>query len=215
LDRVNLSAGRYNWIRLKVEAGCDTVDSYITINNAQHSLWIPSSNQTGLKLVEGFIVPAGGTADFTIDFDLRRSVHKPEGLSQGQGGGCPDNYRLRPALRLVDNTEVGSITGTVDPSLINDPLCTTGNVVYIFEGEGVIPDDVDGQDPEPLTSAQVEYDPDTGEHEYRAAFLSPGSYTMAFTCQAGDDDPDSSDNIDFKGTTEVTVSAGQVTTHNF
>jgi len=48
---------------------------------------------------------------------------------------------------LVDNTEVGSISGEIDPAIVDlvdgcsdsDPL--THNVVYVFEGHGVMPDD--------------------------------------------------------------------------
>ena len=64
--------------------------------------------QSGLKLNRGFDVPAGGSADFTIDFDLHKSVHMT-------GSG---SYMLRPTLRMVDNIMVGSISGTVGASLV-------------------------------------------------------------------------------------------------
>jgi hypothetical protein len=70
---------------------------------AGHELTIPSGMQSGLKLNRGFDVPAGGSADFTIDFDLHKSVHMT-------GSG---SYMLRPTLRMVDNIMVGSISGTV------------------------------------------------------------------------------------------------------
>jgi hypothetical protein len=175
----------------------------------QYSLWIPSGDQTGLKLVRGFVVPAGGSADFTIDFDLRKSVNK----SQGQGN-CQDVYKLKPALRIVDNTSVGSIAGTVSQNLINDLSCTTGNAVYVFQGANVPPDDVDGVPPDPVTSAIVKLN-DSGEYSYRAAFLNSGDYTIAFTCQAEDDDPEAGDNLNFMGTANVSVSAGSETVHNF
>ncbi|WP_372971016.1 DUF4382 domain-containing protein [Marinobacter sp.] len=41
-------------------------------------------------------LPAGGSASFTIDFDVRKSLINPPGL---------ENYLLKPVLRLVDNTE--------------------------------------------------------------------------------------------------------------
>ena len=70
---------------------------------------VPSGSQTGLKLVRGFTLLAGGSADFTIDFDLRKSVVDPKG---GQG------MHLKPALRLIDNAQSGTITGTVAGELI-------------------------------------------------------------------------------------------------
>jgi len=212
LDGVTVPAGHYNWIRLKVNAECDTLDSYIEIPddiNSPYSLYVPSGSQTGLKLVRGFDVPAGGTASFTIDFDLRKSVNLPEGQ-----GTCSGNYKLKPALRLVDNTDVGSISGTVSSELIGDTSCTGGNAVYVFEDHDITPDDVDGIDPDPVTSAFVSFNDDEQEYVYKAAFLSSGNYTIAFTCQAGNDDPEvdespTLDPITFVGTTNVEVSAGE------
>ena len=219
LDKVTVPAGHYNWIRLKVNAECDNKeDSYIEIPNdddSPYSLWIPSGSETGLKLVRGFDVPAGGTASFTIDFNLRKSVNNPEGQ-----GNCSGNYKLKPALRLVDNTEVGSISGTVSSALIEDESCTSGNAVYVFEGHDVIPDNEDEFDPNPITSAMVTFNDDTQKYVYKAAFLSSGNYTIAFTCQAENDKPEEDKSltpnpITFVGTTDVEVSAGDETIHNF
>jgi len=220
LDGVTVPSGHYSWIRLKVNTVCDTMDSYIEIPNdinSPYSLWVPSGSQTGLKLVQGFDVPAGGISSFTIDFDLRKSVNNPEGRGQGN---CPDDYKLKPALRLVDNTDVGSISGTVSSGLIADASCSGGNVVYVFEDHGITPDDVDEIYPDPVTSAMVNLDIGTQEYVYKAAFLSSGNYTIAFTCQAGNDDSEvdetgTQNEITFVGTTNVAVSAGNETIHNF
>jgi len=206
LDEVEVPAGRYNWIRLKVNAERGKDDSYIQFDldgDDVESLWIPSGAETGLKLVQGFVVPAGGDADFTIDFDLRKSVHNPLGF--------PD-YILRPALRLVDNTEVGSIAGKVAVELINiDGV----NAVYVFEGEDAQPLDIRGQETDPLTTATVQKKDGEQEYTYRAAFLPPGLYTVAFTSQADQDDPEQIDSIDFLGGANVEVFAGEETTHDF
>jgi len=209
LDNVILTAGDYDWIRLKVNADCDVNDSYIEINNVIHSIWIPSGNQSGLKLVRGFHLPADGIADFTIDFDLRKSVNYPQGQ-----GNCSGNYKLKPALRIVNNISAGSIAGNVNQALINDATCTGGNVVYVFQGLNISPDDVDGIIPDPITSAIVEVN-NIGEYNYRASFLNAGDYTIAFTCQADSDTPETDDTIDFAGTTNVSVTAGLVTIHDF
>ena len=202
-----LPAGRYNWMRLKVDAEEDVLDSYINISGTLHPLRIPSGSQTGLKLNRGFTVPAGGTVGFTIDFDLRKSVHAPPGLG--------DNHVLRPTLRIVDNIDVGHIAGTVDEALITDVSCTGGDAVYVFSGLDITPDDVDGTEPEPVTTAQVNYDPDSSQYKYKASFLSSGDYTVSFTCQASSDAPESDDVIAFVGTGNATVMAGTVTTYDF
>ncbi|MGA1874972.1 MAG: DUF4382 domain-containing protein [bacterium] len=212
LESQLLPAGHYTWIRLKVKAEPGVLDSYLEFadSNSVYSLYIPSGSETGLKLVRGFYVPAGGMADFTIDFDLRKSVHAP---SDGN-----EDYFLRPTLRIVDNTEVGSIGGVISPALItnlNEPPCT----VYIFEGIDVIPDDIDGVDPEPITVAEVTYNEETEEYSYLAAFLNAGDYTIALTCRASEDDPGDDpfldDQISFGEPAQVTVTAGTVIEYDF
>jgi len=201
LNGFDLPAGHYSWIRLMVDTA-DTLDSYIVVSGAYHELTIPSGSETGLKLNRGFDVPAGGTADFTIDFDLRKSVHL-----MGTG-----NYELRPTLRMVDNTQVGAIAGTVNAALVPTG-CTPA--VYVFTGAGITPDDIDGIDPDPVTTAMVKLDNGSGQYAYKAAFLEAGDYTVAYTCDAAVDDPAKNDTLNFSGTATVAVVANKITTKNF
>jgi uncharacterized protein DUF4382 len=202
LDHFTLAAGRYDWIRLMVDTA-GVRDSFIVLlDGTEHELDIPSGDQTGLKLNRGFSVPAGGSADFTIDFDLRKSVHLT-----GTG-----EYLLRPTLRLADNVLVGAIAGTVDAALV-PAGCTPA--VYVFAGGGVTPDDIDGTPADPVTTAAVKLDSSSGKYQYKAAFLEAGSYTVAYTCQAALDDPAVNDALTFSGTATVSVAAGATTTHDF
>jgi hypothetical protein len=202
LDGYLLPSGHYEWIRLMVDTD-GLRDSYIVlVGGAAHELAIPSGSQSGLKLNRGIDVPAGGSADFTIDFDLRKSVHVT-----GTG-----EYLLRPTLRLADNTRVGAIAGTVDPTLV-PAGCTPA--IYVFAGAGVTPDDIDGVAPEPVTTATVKLDSGSGAYLYKAAYLEAGDYTVAYTCQAGSDDPVVDNALSFTGTATVAVTASTVTTHNF
>lgn len=201
-----LPAGQYSQMRLMVNAEFDNkLDSYIQISGAQHELRVPSGSETGLKLVQGFTVPAGGLADFTIDFDLRKSVVQPT----GQPG-----YFLKPVLRLVNNVQVGSVAGEVAPGVIA-AQCTGNDLgaVYVYSGAGVAPDDVDGIVPEPITSAQIAFS--NGMYSYKAAFLTAGAYTLAYTCQAAFDEPEVDNALVFVGTQNVTVAAGGTTPANF
>lgn len=208
LDKESLPAGHYNWIRLLINAPTGTTDSYIELSDGTtHTLSIPSGAETGLKLVRGFDVLAGGSPSFTIDFNLRKSVHNPS-----VAGG---DYELRPALKLVDDSEVGTLSGTVSMSLATDSSCSTSSAVYIFEGANVTPDDIDGIDPDPVATATVKQDPKDGIYKYTAGFLEAGDYTVAFTCQANLDNPDTNDTIAFVGTANVTITAGATTTHDF
>ena len=199
LDNEIVPAGPYNWIRLKVNANLGVMDSYIEFPGEQFPLYIPSGAETGLKLVRGFTMPQGGAADFTIDFDLRKSVVLPPGL-----GG---SYILRPALRLVDNAQVGTLAGTVFPELFTAG-CTAG--IYLYEGADVEPVDIDGTGIEPLVSVTVDMD-----GQYHVAFLTAGEYTVAFTCDAGQDDPETADVLSFGPVVNATVTAGETTEVDF
>lgn len=207
LDGEIVPSGQYNWLRLMVKAEPNVKDSYVVINGQEFELRIPSGAQSGLKLNKGFVVPAGGEADFTIDFDLRKSVHDPVGTS---------DYILRPTLRIVDNTETGSLSGYVDPSFFSGGGCT-GAVYVFFGGTLDAPDDEDGEGygPDPITSALVA---DDGVHNYKVGFLSEGDYLIAFTCDAAADNPDVDDDIatvSFLSTATVTITANSNTVYNF
>jgi hypothetical protein len=182
-----IPAGSYGQIRLTVVADGDPSHSYIVLSDGtMHGLQIPSGAETGLKLVSGFTVPASGVVDYTIDFDLRKSVTCPP----GQAPACI----LKPVERLVDNTTVGNIQGSVDPALVPTG-CTPG--VYLYDGTVTAPEDINSAAPStdvnqplasraPLASSATPY-------YYQFTFLPPGDYTLAFTCEAAMDDPDQAD----------------------
>jgi hypothetical protein len=214
LEDYELVEGTHAWIRLKVNAEADGVmDSYIRINGADYELRIPSGAQTGLKLNTPFTVNDGENLDFTIDFDLRKSVRQPRGQTFQ---GAPV-YFLRPTLRLVDASEAGVIAGQIDPLVFNGLACSTpdlGYAVYLYEG-AVSPDDMDGVDPDPITTAAVSLNA-TSNYVYTLAFVNPGDYTIAATCMADLDDAEADDAaVVFVGAASVAVTAGVTTTHDF
>lgn len=217
LDDVSVPAGRYNWIRLKVNAELDGVwDTTIVLEDGSElQLGVPSGSRSGLKLVRGFTVAAGSASDFTIDFDLRKSIVDQRG---------PIGWHLKPVLRLVDNMEVGAISGTVAPRLINSLGCSgdaatgAGNVIYVYQSADAALDDMGGTGSKPLTSASVSLNSRTGAYQYTVAFLPAGNYALAFTCRAADDDPEADDSIVFVsviGADDVAVTAGEMTTFDF
>ena len=206
LDQHTIAAGEYDWVRLAVNAEFDNVyDSYIVFDNLQHELFVPSGAQTGLKLNQGFTVAEGQTARFVIDFDLRKSIVEPV----GQPG-----YFLKPTLRLIDLQQVGALSGEIaEARIIN--LCQGEELgaVYVYSGVDVTPDDVDGRDPEPLTSVLV-YRDDV-RYRYHVGFLAPGNYTAAYTCDAVNDLPESDQPLVFTTAANVSITANATTTLNF
>ncbi len=217
LDGYELPPGQYSWIRLMANAEKDDVmDSYITIGGQDFELNAPGSQNTGIKINTSFEVTEGSDNDFTIDFDLRKSVHQPNGQTDSSGAPV---YWLRPTLRLVKTATTGTISGTVDPNVFAGEDCfdnTAGYAVYVFSGAGVIPVDVNVNDPDParnnpVTTAAIS---DDGNSTYTAAYLSGGTYTVAATCAADLDDPEQDDAaVTFVGTADVNVTAGAETLH--
>ena len=178
--------GSYGQVRLMVNADGNANDSYIVLaDGSMHGLTIPSGAQTGLKLVSGFIVPSSGVVDYTIDFDLRKAITCPP----GQGPSCI----LKPALRLVDNTTVGNIQGQITSTLPSG--CTPG--VYLYSGTVTRPEDMNSTaltgDPNQPIASKGPVATTTPPYYYQFTFLTPCTYTVAFTCQAAEDNPDQAD----------------------
>ena len=217
LDNVSVPAGQYDWIRLMLSVAADrtVANSYIEINGAQYPLIIPSGAQTGLKLVQGFTMTANQVADFTIDFMLQQSITAPP----GQASGGVQNYMLRPALRLIDNVQAGTISGTVALSTLqSNSACLSGYTgsgplpnahVYVFSGS-VTPSGSLTAVVEPQITLSS-----SGSYSYSQPFLLAGGYTLAVGCTSTSN----------TGTVTVaflpaagmtaTVTANQTTTVNF
>ena len=189
-----LEAGEYQWVRLAanapqngnggIGAGANDIDclgagSYVvTEAGAIHGLYIPSAAESGLKLKRGFTLPVGGAADFVAEFDLMKSVHAPEGLDT--------DYIMRPTVRLLDLTEVGSISGEVSMSLATEANCMPA--VYLYNA-GETPDDNESDDMtdsiDPIASAMVSMLND-GRYTYEIGPVLAGTYDVAFSCDADD-----------------------------
>ena len=197
LNGVTLPAGNYAWIRLMVASTGNTIT---LADGSVHDLTIPSGDETGLKLVHGFTVAPGGAVNFNIDFDLRESVI----LANGQ-------YILKPVLRLTDNVDMGRISGTVantftiGTTAITDPACMPA--AYVFAGANATPVDINPSSTgQPVATATVKLDNESGSYGFNAGFLAPGDYTVALVCAAGDN-PATVDTLTFSATKTVTVAS--------
>ncbi len=200
-----VTAGDYQWMRLGIDAvrgsnggagdtsgmDCDGDASYIVMEGGGiNNLYVPSGANTGLKLVSGFTVPVNGSPDFTAEFDLARSITAPPGLE-------PDII-LKPVIRLVNNVDVGTLTGAVDNGLATAEGCDPS--VYVFE-DGITPNPIGiDDDPEstetdpndPVATAMVhEHTNNDGSvtWNYTIGFMLAGDYEAAFTCNGTDFEP--------------------------
>jgi len=239
LDGVTVPAGDYEWLRLKVNADPAVGgDSYVRLElgGEECEMRIPSGDETGLKLVRGFTVGVGSITDFTIDFDLRKSVVAPPGQRMPMGTCGGQVFMLKPALRIVDNLQVGSITGAVDPNLVAAQCASAASApypgsVYLFgpvpAGGTAVPDDYDGIENDPngadaITSAIV----DGATFRYTIGFVPVGNYVVAYTCDLDDPavdadvapvPPATGETVDFTPPTgtAVSVAAGAAREVNF
>ena len=209
VEGAELAAGTYSWIRLDLS---EEPGSMYVIDNlgGQYSLKVPSGAQTGLKLLRGFTVLANGQSDFTIDFDVRKSV-KLTGQSLSTG-----DFILRPTLRLVDNAQAGAVGGLIDGFAVqaqceNEQLFS--GVVYVFEGHNASVEDFDAETSGALVAVPVADSNNDGTYNYQATFLPAGDYTVAYTCDA--DDMTLDENLGFSEAVNTAVTAGASTTVNF
>ena len=180
LQSQSVPSGTYDWMQLNVLADKDTQgQSYIMLNTGgQYPLYIPSGS-TGLKLTTSFSVSQNGTTRLLIEFDLRQSVT----------GADPDgqSYDLVPALRLEDQSQVGTIAATVDLAALTSQQLGSGAQVsqcqgglFVFSGGSVTPQNGGGGS---LVDFQpIPYNGTSTESPVSMPNLAKGSYTLAATC---------------------------------
>ncbi len=198
----NLPPGHYSSITLYFAATPGTTVSNITfIGGGTYPLVIPNGAPTTFTLPVNFYLTQNGTANYTIDLDLRKSIF-PDTNNPGQ-------YILQPSLRIVNNAEAGSITGSVANTLVTSGC---SGAVYVYSGQ-VTPTDVNINAPpgtvQPISSALIGINGTTAQYNFTVGFLPPGLYTVAFTCQAAQDNPTRTDNISFISVQTTTVVSGQ------
>jgi hypothetical protein len=236
LGDFKLPGGHYSWIRLVIDpdntviverdvVGSPDGEGNSETDDVLHDpakLDCSSCDESHLKLHRSFDIPnEGGWVNFTIDFDLQKSLTLQ--LPQSEKRRPDYAYKLRPTLRILDaelaSTFIwGSVTDT--RATKEDPADPTGCEIYVYTGamETVTPDDLcevdepdvscDGvNNQRPLTTADVINN--GGTFEYQTGSLYPGTYTVAMICPAiiadpaHADDPGTDDELVYIGEQEV------------
>lgn len=191
VDGASIEPGKYEWLAMDVD---DSYPSSHVVTDKlgtweELELFVPSGR---VRLVNGFEVAASESLELLFDWDLRKALVYPPGLGK---------YLLKPAFRVIDLKQYGSISGAVETTtvMLAENECNAdsadydvGNTVYIFAGLGVTPDDIDAEDPEPVAIAELTLADDAQRYEYRTV-LPLGDYTVAFTCQSANDDSETND----------------------
>ena len=223
ISRVEVPAGQYDWIRLRIDADQSYID--LAGTGGRHRMEMGSSAANGLEVRQPFRIQERAHDEFMLDFDVRY------GVRHHHGGMMGDQYELHSAIRLVNMHDAGGLTGMIGASMvdINHPDCDPapgGNWAYLYPDDASIPDDIAEPDtdgvPGPIATDQVEMQSGTGEYFYHFGYLPAGSYRIAFTCSGewdedGDDDypSDPDGRFDFqKFSDSAAVTAGQIRRHD-
>jgi len=192
-------AGNYGQLRLEIAEG-----SYVEEEDGlKVPLRVPSNE---LKL-GGVTLSAGGTFSYTLEFDLRKAVVDPVGQ---------DGYLLKPTgLRLVDNSEIGHLTGQVAEGILINDNCTVAPAdvmmpvatVYLYQGAdrqiAELSDNGGDNTYQPYASTNVYFD-GVSEYNYSIGFVDAGDYTAALSCDV-EDDPEAADPLEFLQAQNVTI----------
>lgn len=208
INNLELEPGDYDGIHLHINAERDEIlDSYIELEDGTIvELELQGKADHGLHITKKFTLVEDEPAEFTIDFDLRKSLLERNGY-----------VALKPHLHLVHNHHAGHLHGDLDPALVAD-LCADSSVdlgaVYVYSGANVTPTDVNGSEADPVASALVKLAPH-GEYHYHVGFLEAGEYTVAYTCDAASDNLEEVNELTFAVLEPVTIEARKEHEHPF
>jgi hypothetical protein len=204
---VELDVAEYQNLRLEIIDN-DINRSYVEeLDGDIRPLKVPSGE---LKLGR-FEVEDSGDQTFILEFGLRKAMTYNPG---------PDRYILKPrGVRIVEVERGVTIGGVVNTDFFGGaPPCdekldpSVGNVMYIYQGVDLDPTEfADNFDPaldpnaaadflEPYAAETVEAD-----GTYLFSYLPADGYTLAFSCDAIEDDPDFDDGISVPSPEDVFI----------
>ncbi len=164
LAQTELPAGRINQVRFII----NEAESFIElVDEGNQSLTVPSGEE---KIVGGFVVPAGGDINVTADFNVRKSL-----VLDAKG------YKLKPTIRIIDNSQVGEINGTLSVDANNSTMIVYAYTDGTWDEATEVPDF-----PNAVTSA------DATDGSFVLPWLTAGTYDLVV---AGHDNTGAFENI--------------------
>ena len=199
INEAVIEPGSYEWLAMDIAAERNVRDSYVmteTGGEEEIELRVPSGR---VRLVSGFEVPPNRALRLLFDWDMRRGLVFPPG--QGQ-------YMLKPAFRMLEVTAYVPLQGTISSTTVGtdlEPQRTTAlrtitsisaSATSSMSSQGAVtPDDVDEGTDDPIATVEATRNA-AGDYVYRT-LIAPGTYTVVFSCEAGNDDPVADDEITF------------------
>lgn len=106
LGSAELEVGTYQQIRLMLSSEGHSV----VIDGTEHDMFVPSGDETGIKLNIDADIQSNMTYTLLLDFDAARSI-----VERGDTSGTGVEYLLKPVIRAYTEAETGNIAGTVEP----------------------------------------------------------------------------------------------------
>lgn len=204
IDSAEVDVDRYTGLRLRF---ADSGHSVELDDGTQATLTIESAASFADIDVK---VDEGETATVLSTLDLRFS------LQRESASGA---YTLIQVLRAIDTGSATSLSGTLDADAVESEVCRQGRVaaagvaVYLFDRDADALVDYRRGLSGPIASARVQ--PSGTSYFYDLPNLAPGDYTLAWTCEADVDAPDTDDDVSFQSSTQLTLSAGEAGIHDF
>lgn len=217
-ERINLGSdeGKSGVHYTGVRALFDSDNAHVALADGTE-IPLTLSDQAGFSSID-LELDDSETATLILTLDLHFSL-----LDQRNSLGL---FKLRPVLRAANLGTAGSISGTVAQALLADRQCQgdrplgRGTAIYLYAGHDQTPTDYYSTQTatrtvQPLAAAPIRYDPGTGLYLYQIDFLPPGTYTLALTCNADQDQPDADDALTFSHARNVTIAAQQALISDF
>jgi hypothetical protein len=197
-----LPNGTYTGVRLLFDTDQND-DAFVADNtNKKFDLNLASGNFADLNFT---IQDNERSSDsFTLTLDLRASLTFDDNTN---------DYTLTPQLRSVPTDDASRIEGTVTATCPTGDSLTEG-AVYLFSGNDVTPDDIDGTGIEPFATTPLLTNQNGNQFLYALRFLPEGDYTIALTCRGNDEDSAVSDDLDFRNIKNVSLDRRKTQTVN-
>lgn len=123
LGSAQLEAGTYEQIRLILSRDGHSV----VIDSVEHDMFVPSGEQTGIKLNVNAEIEPDITYTLLLDFDATRSVVERGNEQSGI------EYLLKPVISASNEAVTGNIAGVVEP-VDSEPF------IYAIDNSGTEPD---------------------------------------------------------------------------
>jgi hypothetical protein len=192
IDQANIPAGTYNWLEMTVDDSSSSAAHAMTDEGLMRDVDIDVPSDR-VRLINKIEVEPNNSVRMLFDWDVRK------GLTEAVGRGL---YILKPVIRVMNVEEFASVDGVIASTTVmadendcnadsDNAMYDIGNVIYVFEG-AVDPGEIGVADV--YTTVEAKDENNDGNYEYRASLM-PGTYTLAATCQGGNDE-DGDDELD-------------------